>query len=130
MNIYQENILDHYHNPRNFGTLKDASNSLSLDNPSCGDSLSLSLIIEENKISQIVFMGSGCALSIAGASLLTEYAKGKNVEEMTQFSRDDMLKLLGIDIGPARLKCALLSWEALQKILAQFSSQEKKINKI
>ncbi|NCU42701.1 MAG: iron-sulfur cluster assembly scaffold protein [Candidatus Moranbacteria bacterium] len=127
MNIYQENILDHYHNPRNFGTLKDASNSLSLDNPSCGDSLSLSLIIEKNTISQIVFMGSGCALSIAGASLLIEYVKGKNVEEMTQFSGDDMLKLLGIDIGPARLKCALLSWEALQKILVQFSSQEKKM---
>ncbi len=123
MNIYQENILDHYHNPRNFGSLSDNSNALSLENPSCGDSLTLSLSVEKNSITNIAFTGSGCALSIASASLLTEYAKGKSIEELTKLSKSAMVSLLGIEVGPARIKCALLAWEALQKILHNFSEK-------
>lgn len=123
MNIYQENILDHYHNPRNFGSLPENSNTLSLDNPSCGDSLTLSLTLEKNSIAEIAFAGSGCALSIASASMLTEYVKGKNVQEMTKFSKNDMIALLGIEVGPARIKCALLAWETIQKILHNVSEK-------
>jgi nitrogen fixation protein NifU and related proteins len=123
MNIYQENILDHYHNPRNFGSLSDNSNALSLENPSCGDSLTISLVLEKNTLVDIRFTGSGCALSIASASLLTEYVKGKTVQEVTKLSKNDIFALLGIEIGPARIKCALLAWEALQKILHNFSEK-------
>lgn len=114
--LYQEIILDHYQHPRNCGILHGADTT-TLENPSCGDSITLSLKIENNIITEIAFQGKGCAISQASASLLTEYVKEKSLESVDKMSKDDILNLLGVDLSPARLKCALLPLETLKKLI-------------
>lgn len=126
MDIYKEIILDHYQNPRNRGKLTDASGAISLENPSCGDTIGMQVLLKDGVISDIAFEGTGCALSQAGASLLTERVKGLPVSEVSAFSKDDMLGLLGIEVGPSRLKCVLLPLETLQKALALSQKREDK----
>lgn len=115
--IYQELILDHYKHPRNWGVIQGSKNTFSVSNPSCGDKLSLYVTIQGKRVEKIQFTAEGCALSMASASVLTEFAKKKSVDELRKLDKDGMIKLLGIEVGPNRLKCVLLSWEALIKIL-------------
>lgn len=117
MSIYQELILDHYKNPRNFGNIKNPSHTSVLDNPFCGDKISMDIIFQSGKIYEIKFSGRGCAVSMAAASMLTEIAKGKNTKELQKLDKSDILKMLGIELSPNRLKCALLPLEVLQKCL-------------
>lgn len=117
MSIYQEIILEHYKNPRNFGTLKSPSKKTSVSNPSCGDKIEMDVVFTGKKIMEIKFSGQGCAISQAAASLLTEYSKGKTNEELQKLDKEFMIKLLGIELGPNRIKCALLPLEALHKLL-------------
>lgn len=117
MDIYKENIIDHYQNPRNFGKLKQAQNSVKLNNPLCGDEIILYLNFQKNKIKEISFQAKGCAISIASASLLSEYVKGKTKQQLRKINRDFIIKMLGIDLGINRLKCALLPLDALKQIL-------------
>jgi nitrogen fixation NifU-like protein len=119
MSIYQDIILEHYRNPRNKGHMHHATKSVDADNPVCGDDLHLELKIENGIVTDIAFSGSGCAISQASASLLYEYVKGKPIEEILKIDTDTMLQLLGIELSPVRLKCALLSLEALKKALSQ-----------
>jgi len=116
MDIYQEIILDHYQDPRNYGKLEGAQ-ILKLDNPSCGDTLTFSLLLKNDIIEDVRFEGSGCAISQASASILSEEIKGRSLQEVQNMTKDDILKLLGIELGPARLKCALLSLETVKKII-------------
>ena len=116
MDIYQDIILDHYQHPRNWGTLDDAD-ATTLNNPSCGDSISLSVRLHESCVVDIAFTGKGCAISQASASMLTEYIKGNSKENILAMSQNDVLRLLGIKLSPARLKCALLPLETLKKLL-------------
>ncbi len=115
--IYQELILDHYHNPRNWGVIQGSKDTYTVANPSCGDKLNLFITIKKGRVEKIQFTAEGCALSIASASILTEFAKKKSVDELRKLDKDGMIKLLGIEVGPNRLKCVLLSWEALIKII-------------
>lgn len=118
MDIYKEIILDHYKNPRNYTQkIQEDAKTTWVENPSCGDSIAMRLETEDGTVRDIKFSGSGCALSIAGASLLTEYAKGRSIKEMTRFTKNDMLELLGVSLGPTRMKCALLPLETLHKII-------------
>jgi len=113
--LYRENILDHYQNPRHYGTLEDPDISYEDDNPLCGDVIRLDIKLDdEDRISQVAFSGEGCAISQASASMLTEEILGKTLEEVKQISKDDILELLGIQLGPVRLKCALLSLKVLK----------------
>ena len=113
--MYQENILDHYKNPRNFGKIENASVHHQEKNPLCGDEMELYLIIDKNKkVVDIKFHGRGCAISQASASLLTEHIKGKSLHEIEKLKKDDILEMLGIPISPVRLKCALLSLDTLK----------------
>ena len=113
--IYQENILDHYKNPRNFGKIAKASIHHHEYNPLCGDEIEMFLIIgKDNKVSEVRFHGHGCAISQASASMLTEQIKGKGTEELKKLSKDDIVEMLGIPISPVRLKCALLSLDTLK----------------
>lgn len=114
--LYQEIILDHFQNPRNFGTLKKG-NCVSIENPSCGDSITLFADIRGNRIQEIAFQGKGCALSQASASLLTEYVKGRTIEEVDKMDKNAILQLLGINPSPARMKCVLLALETLKKLV-------------
>lgn len=117
--IYREEILDHYKNPQNFGTLYSFSHKTHIVNPFCGDELTLYVLIVHNRIEDIAFSGSGCAISIASASLLTEHCKGKAKETLTVFQERDMLKLLNIPVSETRKKCALLGFAALKDCIEQ-----------
>lgn len=123
--LYQAIILDHAKNPRNRGFLPGASHQAEAENPTCGDRLSTGIVVENGVIRDIRFDGAGCAISQAGASLLSEAVKGKTADEALSLERDDLLALLGVTLTPNRLKCALLSLETLKKALLSGSGSEK-----
>lgn len=115
--IYQEIILEHYRNPKNFGKLTNPSISATVFNPLCGDAITIDAVFKKDVLRDIKFTGKGCAISQALASQLTEYVKNKTKKQLRKLDRAFMIKLLGIELGQNRLKCALLPLEALQKLL-------------
>jgi nitrogen fixation NifU-like protein len=115
--LYQALILDHYRNPRHHGTLAKHTHAANAHNPTCGDRLEMQLLLKDGIIEDVMFSGSGCAISQASASLLTEFLIGKTPEEAKRIGKDDLLALLGVNLSPNRLKCALLSLETLTKAL-------------
>ena len=117
MNIYRELILEHYKNPHNFGTIKSPSRRTVISNPSCGDRIELDIVFTKDRVKDIKFRSQGCAISQAAASLLTDYVWGKAKNDLKKIDKDFMIKLLGIELGPNRIKCALLPLEALYKLL-------------
>jgi nitrogen fixation NifU-like protein len=112
--LYREVILDHYQNPRNYGTLEPADISYEEDNPVCGDHVRLDIRLKDERVSEVRFSGHGCAISQASASMLTEAIQGKTLEELKSFSKDDILEMLGIPLGPVRIKCALIPLKVLK----------------
>jgi nitrogen fixation NifU-like protein len=116
--LYRDYILEHYRHPHNFGVLEHANASHEGANPLCGDRITLQLRLADGKIAGVGFTGRGCAISQASASLLTDEIKGKPVIDAAALTPKDVLDLLGIEISPARLKCALLSLDTLQQALA------------
>jgi len=118
MSLYQDLILDHYRNPRNAGTLPHPTGSADAINLSCGDKLHMDIALKNDKILDIRFSGSGCAISLAAASLLTEHVKGKTAHEALGLEPKHILEILGITLSTNRLKCGLLSLETLKKALA------------
>lgn len=119
--LYRDYILEHYRRPHNFGTLEAPDASFEGNNPLCGDRITMMLGIDDGKVAEVAFTGRGCAISQASASLLTDEIKGKSVEEVERLTPDDLLELLGIEISPARLKCALLSLDTVAHALAERS---------
>lgn len=113
--MYQEQILDHYQNPRNHGTLDEPVTIRREEyNPLCGDRLVLEMRVVDDKVEAVRFRGHGCAISQAAMSMLSEEIVGKSVDELKQLQKQDVLDLLGIPLSPARLKCALLSLKAVK----------------
>jgi nitrogen fixation protein NifU and related proteins len=112
--FYREYILDHYKNPRNYGRLENADITHEEDNPLCGDVVGMDFRIKDGTIDDIKFHGRGCAISQASASLLTERIKGLSLDDAKKINKDDVLGELGIDISPARIKCALLPLKVLK----------------
>jgi len=114
--IYRELILDYYRNPRNFGKLEKYDITAHDTNPLCGDEIDIQIKVgEDQKIQEIRFSGKGCAISQASASMLTELAKGKPLDWVKTVSKDDIFKMLGNpDLGPSRVKCALLGMKVLK----------------
>jgi nitrogen fixation NifU-like protein len=112
--LYRDYILEHYRRPHNFGVIEDATASFEGSNPLCGDRITMMLGVRDGVLERVGFTGRGCAISQASASLLTDEIKGKPLSEVAAFRADDLLDLLGIEISPARLKCAMLSHETLQ----------------
>ncbi|MEM0163966.1 MAG: SUF system NifU family Fe-S cluster assembly protein [Thermoplasmata archaeon] len=119
-NLYLDFILEHYKNPRNFGTIEHAQVDEKGSNSSCGDEIELFLKINNNVVEDVKFYGKGCAISQASASILTELIKGKTIEELNNFKSEDLLKELGITLTPVRLKCALLSYEVLKRGIEKY----------
>jgi nitrogen fixation NifU-like protein len=112
--LYREVILDHSKNPRNKGSLDPADFSYQDVNPLCGDEIRIDLRVDGDRVSDIKFSGRGCAISQAATSMLTELVMGQPVEEVKQISKEDVLEELGVPIGPARMKCALLGLKVLK----------------
>jgi nitrogen fixation NifU-like protein len=134
--LYQEMILDHYRRPRNKGTLENADASVEMKNPLCGDEIALQVVFHGDSVTDLRFSGRGCSISQASASMMTQLLKGKSAEEIdairTRFRElmlgdatvaDDpqigsLKALSGVARFPARVKCALLAWNALESALA------------
>jgi nitrogen fixation NifU-like protein len=139
--LYQEMILDHYRRPRNKGTLEKADASAEMKNPLCGDEISLQVAFEGDCVCDLRFSGRGCSISQASASMMTQLVKGKSTEEIgtirKQFrelmlgnapASDDarlgsLRALSGVARFPARVKCALLAWSALESALADRAAE-------
>jgi nitrogen fixation NifU-like protein len=113
--LYREVIIEHYKNPGYRGYLDPHDYAFSDSNPLCGDHIEITLRVDgENKISEAAFQGHGCAISQASADLLLESIIGKSLEEVRRLDKQYVLDLLGLDLGPVRLKCALLSLKVLK----------------
>jgi len=121
MNLYHEHLMHHYRHPVNRGTVEHPDFASDEHNPSCGDSVSITGKINNDIITQLMFTGTGCVISQAAASLLVEYAVGKTVEHLLSLDSTVMRSLVGIELGPTRLKCALLPLQALQQALEKFN---------
>lgn len=117
MDLYAENILDHYHHPRHRGIPASANVRHSEINHSCGDAVTLGLTIEGGCIGAIGWEGEGCAISQAGMSILSEHVLSKSVDAVLHFSPDDMLAHLGVPVGLRRMKCAMLGLHTLKNAL-------------
>jgi nitrogen fixation protein NifU and related proteins len=115
--LYRDYILEHYRRPHNFGQLDGATASQEGANPLCGDRITMQLRVRGGVIDGVAFTGRGCAISQASASLLTDEVKGKEIDKAQAMSSADVLELLGIEISPARMKCALLSLETMHGAL-------------
>jgi len=116
--LYRDYILEHYRRPHNFGVIEEPTARYEGANPLCGDRITMMLGISDGIVKDVAFTGRGCAISQASASLLTDEVKGKPVEEVAKMTSQDLLDLIGIEISPARLKCALLSLDTLEHALA------------
>lgn len=112
--MYRQQILDHYRNPRNYGEIEDATFSHIGVNTSCGDEIEMFVTVEDGVIQAVSFQGEGCAISQAAASMLSEEVKGKSLDELYELDRDDVLDLLGVEVTPMRIKCAVLAEKVLQ----------------
>ncbi|MGH2537201.1 MAG: iron-sulfur cluster assembly scaffold protein [Candidatus Promineifilaceae bacterium] len=113
--MYREQIIDLYENPLNYGTLEPADFSYEEDNPLCGDVVHIDIRLDEaGRVADVKWHGRGCAISQASASLLTEAVKGKGLDEVKSFAKDELLDLLGIELSMTRVKCALLSLKVLK----------------
>lgn len=122
--LYGHELMEHYKNSFFRGKIENPDIFSDEFNPSCGDRISISAKVDLGRICEIKFYGSGCVLSQAAASLLLEYVIDKTLDEVLSISKDDILKMVGIDLGPNRLKCALLSLEALKNAVSKFDSNK------
>lgn len=141
--LYREVILDHYTHPRNKGTLDDADIKVEGANPLCGDELSIYIRLADGKISDVRFVGRGCSISQSSTSMMTEQIKGKTLDEaMRLVSRfkammhgepvgedelGDLMALQGVRKFPVRIKCATLSWVALEQGVQEYEASRGKV---
>lgn len=123
--LYREYILEHYRDPHNKGDLENPDRFAAYANPLCGDRLQMGVRLVGDRVTEVRFNGTGCAISQATASMLTDVIQGKTLDELGMITKHDVIEMLGIEISPARMKCALLSWEILRKgILRQSEDGE------
>lgn len=130
--LYRSVIMDHYKNPRNKGVLEEGTMTVDMNNPTCGDAIRLTLDVQDGIVHDAKFDGEGCSISLSSASMMTEAIKGKSLEDALGMSEEfskmmlgedydipeeygDIEALSGVSQFPARIKCATLTWKALEK---------------
>lgn len=125
MDLYQEEILEHYRHPHNQGTVAHATVTRTERNSSCGDELTFTFDIRDGAVHDVRFQGQGCAISQAAASMLTDELKGKTVQQIAALQKEDLLDIIGnIELGPTRLKCALLSLQAVTGAAVDYNTKK------
>ncbi len=125
--IYHEMIIDYSRNPINYGKIEDHDVTFHDSNPLCGDSIDIDMKIDDDKITDIKFHGKGCAICMACSSVLTEIAKGKNIDDVRNISKNDVLGELGLEnLQAVRIKCALLSLKVLKFALYSYLGKHLK----
>ncbi|QLG63969.1 iron-sulfur cluster assembly scaffold protein [Halorarum salinum] len=114
--MYRQQILDHYKNPRNYGEMDDPTFSHVGENPSCGDTIRVDVRLADDgeTIERVAFSGDGCAISQASASMLSQRLRGMTLEELDELDTEDVTEMLGVDISPMRIKCAVLARQVAQ----------------
>jgi len=114
--MYRQQILDHYKSPRNYGEIEDPTFTHVGENPMCGDTIEMDVVLSEDEetIEQVAFRGDGCAISQASASMLSQELHGMAVDDLDAMDRDDIVDMLGVDISPMRVKCAVLAEKVAQ----------------
>jgi nitrogen fixation NifU-like protein len=119
--LYREQLLDHYHNPANFGVLDPADVDIEMDNPTCGDAIHLTARLDpDGLIVEVMFEGQGCVVSMAAASMLTEALVGKTPDEVSRMGLGEIEEMMGgVKLSMGRVKCALLSLAAMQQGLRE-----------
>lgn len=144
--LYRETILDHYHNPRNHGTIEQPTSKVEGVNPLCGDELTLYLIVEDDKIKEVKLEAKGCSINTASGSMMSELIQDKTVEEAKKIidtfkemmlSKDtevflsdeleELEALQGVKKYPVRIKCALLPWNTLIEGIEEASKTKKTV---
>ncbi len=137
--LYRSVIMDHYKKPRNKGVIDDSNISIDMNNPTCGDRIHLSLQVEDNIVKDAKFDGEGCSISMSSASMMTQTIIGKTTEEAVELAHvfsemmlghehdesldlGDVEALSGVSQFPARIKCATLSWKAMEKGIKELES--------
>lgn len=138
--LYRSVIMDHYKNPRNKGVIEQSTVTVDMNNPTCGDVIHLTLTVEEGIVQDAKFEGEGCSISMASASMMTQMIKGRSVKEAEHLAETvskimmskeyddsidlgDLESLAGVAKFPARIKCATLSWKAMEKGVRDDSEQ-------
>lgn len=116
-NIYTQEFMHYYKNPNHKGRLENPQYSAKTANLSCGDSIELEINTENNIVKKCGYNGTGCIVSLGCAELLAEHVEGKSLEELRSFSKDNFFDLIGFELTFSRQKCALISFNALQKII-------------
>ena len=125
--LYREQILEHHRAPHNFGTLEQPSVSIDGRNPSCGDVITMQLLLSDAGIVEdVAFSGRGCAISQASASLLTDELRGKRADEVLAWGSPFVMEILGVEVGPTRVHCALVGLETAQKAIDEANALRKK----
>ncbi|MFB6297195.1 MAG: Fe-S cluster assembly sulfur transfer protein SufU [Salinirussus sp.] len=114
--MYRQQILDHYKNPRNYGEIEEATVTHVGENPMCGDTIEMSIVLGDDQeiIERVAFQGDGCAISQASASMLSEQLHGMSVDDLQAMDRDDIVEMLGVEVSPMRIKCAVLAEKVAQ----------------
>ncbi len=126
--FYREIIIDHYKNPVHRGQLEHKDFSFEDENPLCGDFIHVDLTLDENqKVKDAVFSGHGCAISQASADLLLDAIRGKTLDEVKSLNKQDVLDLLGIELSPVRLKCALLPLKVVKAAVYKMTEADDKL---
>ena len=113
--LYRQYILDHFRDPRNHGSLNHPDIHAADTNPLCGDRIAIDLAVQDGQVAEVRFNGRGCAISQASASMLTEKIEGASLDELRAITPQDVLEMLGVEIGPARQRCALLALKVLHE---------------
>ncbi|MEQ1849908.1 MAG: iron-sulfur cluster assembly scaffold protein [Candidatus Peribacteraceae bacterium] len=124
MDLYAENILDHYRHPRNKGEERSPTVTHKEENASCGDDLVVDLVIEDGRVSNVLWRGQGCAISQAAISLLSEELKKKSTDEVMSIDTKAVRDLLGVPIGIRREKCAFLGLHAVKNAIRKAQNQD------
>lgn len=124
MDIYAEQILDHYRHPHRKTALQTPTVTHEEINTACGDRVTLQLTLESDRVTDVGWLGDGCAVSQAGMSLLSEELMGKSMEELERLTKQDIEQLLSVPIGPRRAKCAFLGLHTLKNTLRALRKEE------
>lgn len=122
--LYREVLLEHYKNPHNKGAILKPDLHKEDSNPLCGDMIEVFARIKDHKIDKITFEGKGCVISQASASMLTDELKGKTLKEVQDMTREDLLDLIGLQLTPTRVKCAMLSLTAIKKAIIDYEAKK------
>lgn len=122
--MYSEKVMDHFRNPRNVGEIPDADGVGSVGNPVCGDMMTISIKVKENKIADIKFKTFGCGAAVATSSMITELAKGKNLDDAMKITRENVADSLG-GLPPVKMHCSNLAADALKEAIKDYRGRRR-----